>query len=120
MKWKEWQEVARNERFWQNHEEKGLLKAKYLQDYVLQLWFEEELDVSIYELDFHPLIVQEDPGEVFMPLRDKERFGFVEGNYTLIWPNPETADYDEQMIDLAPECVRFFCDKYGRVLKAAV
>lgn len=85
---------------------------------MLQLWFEEELGVSIYELDFYPLIVEEDPGEAFMPLRDKERFGFVEGDYTLIWPNPETAGYDEKAIDLAPECVRFFCDKYGKALKA--
>ncbi|MDZ7260882.1 MAG: hypothetical protein ONB05_02010 [candidate division KSB1 bacterium] len=28
MKWKEWSEFARNEAFWRNHEERGLLKAE--------------------------------------------------------------------------------------------
>lgn len=37
-----------------------------------------------------------------------------EGNYALIWPNPETGAYDEKAIDIAPECVRFFCEKYGK------
>ena len=39
------------------------------------------------------------------------------GDYALIWPNPETGAYDEQAIDMAPECVRFFCEKYGRPVK---
>jgi len=54
MKWKEWETLARNEALWQGHEEKGLLKAEYVRDYVLRLWFEEDMDVSIYELDFYP------------------------------------------------------------------
>ena len=56
---------------------KGLLKAEYVRDYVLRLWFGEDMDVSIYELNFYPLIVEENPGEVFLPLRDKERFRLV-------------------------------------------
>jgi hypothetical protein len=119
MKWQEWLEVARNEAFWQNHEEKGLLKAEYLHDYVLRLWFQEELDVSIYELDFQPLIVEENPGEALLPLRDKERFRLAKGDYALIWLNPETGVYDEKAIDLAPECIRFFCEKYGKKLKVS-
>ena len=118
MKWKEWLELAKNEAFWQNHEEKGLLKAEYVRDYVLRLWFEEDLGVSIYELDFYPLIVEENPGEVLLPLRNKKWFRFVKGDYTLIWLNPETGDYDEKAIDIAPECIRFFCEKYGKKLKA--
>jgi hypothetical protein len=117
MKWKEWTKLARNEALWQNHEEKGLLKAEYIQDYVLRLWFEDDLDVSIYELDFYKLIVEENPGEVFLPLRDKEKFRLVKGDYSLIWLNPETGAYDEGAIDIAPECIRFFCEKYGKKLK---
>lgn len=117
MKWKEWSELARNKAIWQNREEKGLLKAEYVRDYVLRLWFEEDLDVSIYELNFYPLIVEEDPGEALLPLRDKERFRFVKGDYALIWLNPDTSVYDEKAIDLAPECIRFFCEKYGKKLK---
>jgi len=117
MKWQEWSEVARNEALWENHEEKGLLKAEHVRDYVLRLWFEESMDISIYELDFYPLIVNENPGEALLPLRDKNRFEFVEGDYTLIWPNPQTGAHDEEAIDLAPECVRFYCEKYGKKLK---
>ncbi|MBI1926320.1 hypothetical protein HYR99_19005 [Candidatus Poribacteria bacterium] len=47
MKWKEWSELARNKAIWQNREEKGLLKAEYVRDYVLRLWFEEDLDEII-------------------------------------------------------------------------
>ena len=118
MNWKEWSDFAKNEVYWQNHEERGLLKAEHVHDFVLRLWFEEELDVSIYELDFHPLLNEDDPGEVFQPLRDRERFRLVEGDYALIWRNPETGAYDEKAVDLAPECVRFFCERYGKKLKA--
>jgi hypothetical protein len=117
MKWEEWYSLARNEALWQNQEEKGLLKAEYVNDYILRLWFEEDLDVSIYELDFYPLLVEESPGGVFLSLQDKERFRLVEGDYALVWPNPETGAYDEQAIDIAPECIRFFCEKYGKKLK---
>ncbi len=119
MKWKEWHEYAKNEALWQDHQEKGLLKAEYVRDYVLRLWFEDDLDVSIYELDFYPLIMEDDPGEVFLPLRDKERFRLVEGDYALIWLNPETGAYDEKAVDIAPECIRFFCEKYGKKLKVS-
>ncbi len=95
-KWKEWDKLATNEAYWQGHVEKGLLKAEYVRDYVLRLWFEDELDVSIYELDFYPLLVAENPGGVFLQLQDKERFRAVKGDYTLIWPNPETGAYDLQ------------------------
>lgn len=118
MKWKEWSIFANNESYWQNHHEKGLLKAEYLTDYVLRLWFEDELDISIYELDFYPLIVEENPGEALLPLRDKNRFQVVKGEYALIWPNPETGAYDEKTIDIAPECIRYFCEKYGKQIKA--
>lgn len=114
MKWKEWTVVAEDEALWQNHEEKGLLKAEYVKDYILRLWFEEDVDVSIYELDFYPLVVVDNPGGVFAVLRDKERFSQVHGDYALIWLNPETGGYDDKALDVAPECVRFFCDKYGK------
>lgn len=117
MKWQEWQEIANNEAYWVNNSEKGLLKAEYVKDYVLRLWFEEKLDVSIYEMDFYPLIAEDHLGEALLLLRDKNRFQYVEGNYTLLWPNPESGAYDEKAIDLAPECIRFFCEKYGRKIK---
>jgi hypothetical protein len=119
MKWHEWHTLADNASFWTGRHEKGLLKAEYIRSYVLRLWFEDDLDVSIYELDFYPLLVEENPGGVFDPLKDIERFRTVRGEYALIWPNPETGAYDEQAIDVAPECVRFFCEQYGKVLKAS-
>jgi hypothetical protein len=119
MKWQEWSTVANNEALWQNHEEKGLLKAEYVEDYILRLWFEEDLDVSIYELDFYPLVVEDNPGGVFSVLKDKERFRRVEGDYALVWPNPETGEYDEWTVDIAPECIRFFCERYGKKLRVA-
>ena len=117
MKWKQWSKFANDASNWENNHEKGLLKAEYLEDYILRLWFEEELDVSIYELDFRPLITEEYPGEVLLPLRDKKRFQKVRGDYTLIWLNPETGDYDEKAVDIAPECIRYFCENYGKKIK---
>jgi hypothetical protein len=64
MKWKEWEVVANDESLWRDREEKGLLKAEYIGDYKLRLWFEEDLDVSIYELDFYSLIVEDNPGAI--------------------------------------------------------
>jgi hypothetical protein len=119
MRWKEWREDADNEALWKDHQEKGLLKAEYLHDYVLRLWFEDDLGVSIYDLDFYPLIMEDDPGEIFLRLRDKEHFRLVEGDYALIWLNPETGAYDEKAVDIAPECIRFFCEKYGKKVKAS-
>jgi hypothetical protein len=109
--------VADNPSLWKDREEKGLLKAEYVGGYVLRLWFEDGLDVSIYELDFRPLVVDDNPGGVFAPLQDKERFKQVRGDYALIWPNPQTGAYDEKAIDIAPECVRFFCEKYAKPVK---
>lgn len=117
MKWQEWAAVADDPSLWKNREEKGLLKAEYVADYVLRLWFQDEMDVSIYELDFRPLVVEDNPGGVFGALKDQERFKHVRGDYALIWPNPQTEAYDEQAIDLAPECVRFFCERYGKSIR---
>ena len=119
MKWQEWLTLAANASLWQGQSERGLLKADYIDAYTLRLWFEDDLDVSIYELDFSPLVVDENPGGVFVALRQRERFRVVRGEYALIWPNPETGGTDEQAIDIAPECVRFFCEKYGKALKGA-
>ena len=118
MKWEEWHKLASNEKYWRNHAEKGLLKAEYVRDYILRLWFEEDLDVTIYELDFYPLMVKDNPGGIFEPLKDQERFRLVAGDYALIWLNPETGVYNEQALNIAPECIRFFCDKYGKRLKS--
>lgn len=119
MNWQEWQQYADNDDNWRNNEERGLLKAEYIRDFILRLWFEEALDVSIYELDFAPLFVAHNPGGTFAPLGNPSRFRLVEGNYSLNWLNPETGAYDETAIDLAPECVRFFCEKYGQKVKSA-
>ncbi|MBX3050246.1 MAG: hypothetical protein KF753_02160 [Caldilineaceae bacterium] len=117
--WQEWQDAASDENRWKDRQERGLLKAEHIQDFVLRLWFEEELDVSIYELDFRPLFVDENPGGIFAALRDQKRFELVSGDYTLNWLNPDTGTYDETAIDIAPECIRFFCERYGKLLKAA-
>lgn len=77
--WDEWKTCANNESHWAESNEKGLLKAEYLQEYVLRLWFEEVLDVSIYDLDFKPLLLDEEPGPALTPLRKLERFQFVKG-----------------------------------------
>ena len=119
MKWKEWTKISKNESFWEDYEEKGLLKAEYQEGYILRLWFEDDLDVSIYDLDFYPLLVEENPGEALLPLREEERFRYVEGNYALMWLNPKTGIYDEGTIDISPECIRFFCEKYGKKIKSS-
>lgn len=118
-KWQEWNKFAEEEQNWIGSDERGLLKAEYLGDYRLRLWFEEELDVSIYELDFYSLFVEGNPGGVFEVLRDMNRFVLVEGEYSLIWLNPDTGAYDEQAIDIAPECIRYFCERYGIQIKAS-
>ena len=97
----------------------GLPKAEYLHDFVLRLWFEEEMDVSIYELDFRPLFVDDNPSGVFESLRNPARFQHVEGDYALVWLNPKTGEYDEEAIDIAPESIRFFCERYGHKVKTA-
>ena len=42
MTWTKWQALADDESRWADHQEKGLLKAEYVAEYVLRLWFEEE------------------------------------------------------------------------------
>ena len=116
MTWKEWHNVANNEALWLDHTERGLLKAEYVRDYILRLWFDDEEGQSVYELDFYPLFVVDNPGGVFDALKNKERFRLVTGDYSLLWLNPDTGNYDERSIDLAPECVRYFCEKYGKRL----
>ena len=39
MKWQEWSRLANNASLWENRQEKGLLKAEYVRDYILRLWF---------------------------------------------------------------------------------
>jgi hypothetical protein len=116
--WQEWKEFANDATHWQNHWERGLLKAQHIRDYILRLWFEEELDVTIYELDFAPLFRDQNPGGVFAVLQDPERFALVIGDYALAWLDPESGVYDERSIDIAPECIRFFCERYGTLIKA--
>ncbi len=108
MLWDERKTCTSDESRWVNASEKGLLKAEHVEGYVLRLWFEEDFDVSIYDLDWKPLLFEETPRSALLPLRDLERFKFVKGDYALIWPNPTTGEYDGAAIDLAPGCVRFF------------
>jgi hypothetical protein len=49
MKWQEWLTLADNANLWQGQSEKGLLNANYIDAYTLRLWFEDDLDVLIYE-----------------------------------------------------------------------
>ena len=74
-------------------------------------------NISIYDLDFYPLLIEEDPGEALLPLREEDRFRYVEGDHALVWINPKTGVYDEGVIDIAPECIRFFCERYGKRIK---
>lgn len=118
MRWREWTGVARDENLWRDHEEKGLLKAEYIQDYILRLWFEDDPDVTIYELDFRPFLFDDEPGEIYTPLQDKRVFRQAKGDYALSWPNPISGQFDEHTIDLAPECIRFFAERYGKIVKS--
>jgi hypothetical protein len=119
MKWKEWSSVAEDESRWVSHHERGLVKAEHLHDYVLRLWFRNETNVSIYDLDFQPLFVEDNPGGVFTPLKELEHFKHVHGDYALIWVDPQSGKYDENAVDIAPECVRFFCEKYGKLQESS-
>ncbi len=118
MNWQEWIELADNEAIWFDYEEPGLSEAEYRHDHVLRLFFNEGSGIAVFDLDFYPLFVEQNPGGVFQVLADKRRFRIVRGEYALIWPNPVTGEYDENSVDLAPECVRYFCEKYGKPLKA--
>lgn len=97
--------------------EKGILKVEYVDEYVLQIWFEENLDVSIYELDFFPIISSEGAGEVFKPLLSKDRFMQAVGKNNITWYDEETGDYNENAIDISPEAIKWFCKKYGKTIK---
>lgn len=120
MKWYEWQVLAENEDHWLDDVEPGLASVEHLHDHVLRLRFTDQPDDVAYELDFAPLLVDDNPGGVFEPLRNVNRFRNVEAEYALIWPDPVTGDAIHA-VDLAPECVRFFCQRYGRTVdKAAI
>lgn len=113
MLWDEWRALARDEDRQVGVNEKGLLKAKHVKEYVLRLWFEEGIYFSIYDLDWKPLLVEEHPGLALLPLRDMKRFQDVRGDYELIWSAPDRGTCDKTSISLTPECVRFFCERYG-------
>lgn len=113
MNWQEWIELANNESIWLDYEEPGLCEAQCLHDHVLRLSFADDPGIVVYELDFAPLFVEGNPGGVFQVLAERRRFRVVRGDYALVWPNPESGEYDEAAVDLAPECVRYFCEKYG-------
>jgi hypothetical protein len=98
--------------------EKGILKVEYIDEYVLQIWFEEDLDVSIYELDFLPIISSEGAGEAFKPLLNKNLFMQAVGRYNITWYDEETGDYNENAIDISPEAIKWFCKKIGKAIKA--
>ena len=115
MKWVEWQVFADNEENWTNSTEPGLTDVEYLHDFVLRLQFADGPGKPKFDLDFAPLMVTDNPGGVFAELKDVRRFRNVEADYALIWPDPVTHD-DSKAVDLAPECVRFFCRKYGRLV----
>lgn len=116
MNWNEWLDFSNNHNF---ASEKGILKVDYLGEYTLRIWFEEELDVSIYELDFEPLLSSSKEGTVFQALKDKARFALAQGNHSLNWYDPQSNEYNENTIDIAPECIRFYCQRYGKSIKKA-
>ncbi|MBI5472661.1 MAG: hypothetical protein HY961_09995 [Ignavibacteriae bacterium] len=50
MKWKEWSALAENESLWAHSKEKGLLKAEYIREYVLHLWFEGQEPMNLFDI----------------------------------------------------------------------
>ncbi|MCB2262927.1 MAG: hypothetical protein LGR52_08325 [Candidatus Thiosymbion ectosymbiont of Robbea hypermnestra] len=97
--------------------EKGILKVEHLGEYKLEIWFEESKDVSVYELDFLPLLREEGSGEAFRPLLNRERFSQVVGRYNLTWFDSDTGEYNENAIDISPEAIKWFCNKFGKLVK---
>ncbi len=97
--------------------EKGILKTEYVDEYNLEIWFEEDKDVSIYQLDFLPILSADDSGKALKPLLDKERFCQVIGRYNLTWFDPDSGEYNENAIDISPEAIKWFCKEYGEVVK---
>ena len=71
-------------------------------------------DPIAYELDFSPLLLDENPGGVFLELKDTRHFRNARADYALVWSIPGLGSEEDLVVDLAPECVRFFCEKYGR------
>ena len=112
--WKELESYLSSDRVAQ---EKGILKVEYIDGYKLQIWFEEDLDVSIFELDFLPIISSEGAGEAFQPLLKQEWFMQAVGRYNITWYDQETGDYNENAIDISPEAIRWFCCKLGKPIK---
>ena len=84
MQWAEWQAVADNEDYWTNVTEPGLVDVEYLHDFVLRLHFADRPVQSVYEFDFAPLMVIDNPGGVFADLKDVRRFRSVQADYALI------------------------------------
>ncbi len=71
-----------------------IVDAVYLDDYKVKLWF---YDGSIKVVDLEERLFRDNPGTVFMPLRDKKLFATVrldEDLGTITWENGA---------DLAPE-----------------
>ena len=120
MKWAEWEEYNRS-KDWTDNIERGLLKAEYIgshkDSFYLRLWFEEDLDVSIYDLDISDLFFYDNPGGVYEILKDSQCFQAPEGKYSLNFRDPDDWDNDSKIINIAPECIRFFCEKYGTKIK---
>jgi len=48
--------------------------------------------------------------------QNNQEKGLLKAEYVKDWPNPETGEVDERAIDIAPECIRFFAEKYGKKL----
>ena len=62
MKWSEWQALAEDEDHWLDDVEPGLASAEHLHDHVLRLHFADQPEDVAYELDFAPLLVDDNPG----------------------------------------------------------
>ena len=116
MNWHEWTSVAEHADNWLDYAEPGIKEVTSLGDVLLRIWFDDTPTPTGYEIDFRPLFLDQNPGGVFRPLADRSFFGKATGDYALVWPNPITGDFDEGIIDIAPECVRYFCEKYGNPL----
>jgi len=72
-------------------------------------------DVSIYELDFLPILREEDSGEAFRSLLSEERFNQVVGKDNLTWFDSDTGD-NKNAINISPEAIRW-SNKCGKLVK---
>lgn len=93
MKWAEWQEFADNEDNWTNSTEPGLTNVEYLHDFVLRLQFADGVGKPMFDLDFAPLMVADNPGGVFADLKDVRRFRIADRWYerVVVHRAPELA-----------------------------